>query len=109
MPSPAKKRTKAARTVALDQRKSTKINLRVSDETRDLIDQAAASVGKTRTEFMLESARQHAIDVLLDQRLFDLTDAQHQAFMDVLQNPPAPTAALKKLLASKAPWELRRS
>jgi uncharacterized protein (DUF1778 family) len=109
MPITAKVRSKSAHTAALDARKSTKINLRVSDETRDLIDQAAASVGKTRTEFMLESARQHATDVLLDQRLFDLSDAQHQAFMDVLQNPPAPPAALKKLLASKAPWETRRS
>jgi uncharacterized protein (DUF1778 family) len=84
---------------------TTKINLRVSQETRDLIDSAAAAVNKSRTEFMLESARQHAIDVLLDQRLFVLKSDQHDAFMRVLDNPPAPSAALKKLLASKAPWE----
>jgi uncharacterized protein (DUF1778 family) len=82
------------------------INLRVSHETRNLIDAAASVVGKTRTEFMLESARQHAIDVLLDQRLFILKPEQHDAFMRVLDNPPAPSAALKKLLASKAPWDI---
>jgi uncharacterized protein (DUF1778 family) len=85
--------------------KTTKINLRVPEDTRELIDTAAAALGKTRTEFMLESARQHAIDVLLDQRLFILNEQQHDAFVRVLQNPPAPSAALRKLFASKAPWE----
>ena len=85
--------------------RTTTINLRVSKTTRQLIDTAAAVEGKTRTEFMLESARLHAIDVLLDQRLFVLNDAQHEAFSAALDNPPLPNAALKKLLASKSPWE----
>ncbi len=94
-----------SRTAQTETMKTTKINLRVPEDTRELIDTAAAAVGKTRTEFMLESARQHAIDVLLDQRLFVLSAEQHEAFKGILQNPPAPAAALKKLLASKAPWE----
>ena len=85
--------------------RTTTINLRVPNVTRQLIDSAAAVVGKSRTEFMLESARQHAIDVLLDQRLFVLSVDQHDAFMDALDNPPMPNAALKKLLSSKSPWE----
>ena len=85
--------------------KTTSINLRVPQQTRDLIDTAAAVVGKSRTEFMLESARQHAIDVLLDQRLFVLDAEHHNAFMRVLDNPPPPNAQLKKLLTRKAPWE----
>ncbi len=85
--------------------RTTTINLRVPKVTRQLIDTAAAVVGKSRTEFMLESARQHAIDVLLDQRLFVMTQEQHDAFMRVLDNPPPPNAALKKLLSSKSPWE----
>ena len=93
------------RTAQTRSEKTTKINLRVSLETRELIDTAAAVVGKARTEFMLESARQHAIDVLLDRRLFPLTNEQHDALMRILNSPPPPTAALKKLLSSKAPWE----
>jgi uncharacterized protein (DUF1778 family) len=85
--------------------RTTTINLRVSQVTRQLIDTAAAAVGKSRTEFMLESARQHAIDVLLDQRLFVLTAEQHDAFLNALENPPLPNAELKKLLASKSTWE----
>jgi uncharacterized protein (DUF1778 family) len=85
--------------------KATTINLRVSQPTRQLIDAAAAVVGKSRTEFMLESARQHAIDVMLDQRLFVLEPDQHDAFMRVLDNPPPPNARLKKLLSRKSLWE----
>ena len=85
--------------------KTTSINLRVPQQTRVLIDTAAAAIGKSRTEFMLESARQHAIDVLLDQRLFVLTTEQHEAFLHALDNPPQPSARLKKLLMSKPAWE----
>lgn len=85
--------------------RTTSINLRVPQATRELIDTAAAALGKSRTEFMLDSARQQAIDVLLDQRLFVLEPAQHDAFMAALDNPPLPNAALKTLMAGKAPWD----
>lgn len=94
-----------ARQVADRVRKDTVINVRVPRQTRELIDAAADAVGKTRTEFVLESARQHAIDVLLDQRLFILDETRHDEFMRVLDHPPPPNEALKKLLSSKAPWE----
>lgn len=86
-------------------RRDAVINLRVPAKTRDLIDIAAASLGKTRTEFVIESARQHATDVLLDQRLFSLRDDAYRAFSDALANPPKPSPRLKALLADKAPWE----
>lgn len=81
------------------------ITMRVPLATRDLIDSAAAAEGKTRTEFVLESARLHAIDVLLDQRVFALTAEQSIAFAAVLDNPPQPTSALKALMKQSAPWE----
>jgi len=94
-----------AHSIGPEKTKATTINLRVSQPTRQLIDAAAAVVGKSRTEFMLESARQHATDVILDQRLFVLESSQHDAFMRVLNNPPPPNARLKKLLSRKSPWE----
>jgi uncharacterized protein (DUF1778 family) len=103
MPPAAATITRSAETETAP--RTTTINLRVSQVTRELIDTAAAVVGKSRTEFMLESARQHAIDVLLDQRLFVLNAEQHDAFMNALDNPPLPNAELKKLLSSKSPWE----
>jgi uncharacterized protein (DUF1778 family) len=88
-----------------DPRRDAVINVRLSTTWRDLIDRAAAVVGKTRSEFVLESARKHAIDVLLDQRLFSLNTEQFDEFLRVLDQPPEPNARLKQLLASKSPWE----
>lgn len=81
------------------------INLRIEAQTRGLIDEAAALLGKTRTEFMVESARSQAIDVLLDQRLFALDGASFDGFVDALDNPPAPGPKLRALLRRKPAWE----
>jgi uncharacterized protein (DUF1778 family) len=81
------------------------INLRIDANTRKLIDTAAVIQGKTRTEFMIESARRQAIDVLLDQRLFLLDPERHDAFMHVLDNPPAPGEKLRALLRRVPAWE----
>ena len=80
------------------------INLRIEANTRKLIDDAAAILGKTRTEFMIESARQQAIDVLLDQRLFVLDAARYDAFLHALDNPPAPGPKLRSLLRRTPAW-----
>jgi uncharacterized protein (DUF1778 family) len=81
------------------------INLRIEANTRRLIDDAAAILGKTRTEFMIESARQQAIDVLLDQRLFVLDAARYDAFLHALDNPPAPGPKLRSLLRRTPAWQ----
>ena len=72
---------------------------------RQLIDDAAAVLGKTRTEFMVESARRQAVDVLLDQRLFTLDPERYDAFMQALDNPPAPGPKLKALLRRTPAWQ----
>jgi uncharacterized protein (DUF1778 family) len=54
---------------------------------------------------MLDSARRRAEDVLLDQKLFILDEEKYEAFLNLLDEPPKPTEELKKLLATKAPWE----
>jgi uncharacterized protein (DUF1778 family) len=80
------------------------INLRIEAGTRQLIDDAAAVLGKTRTEFMVESARRQAIDVLLDQRLFVLDPERHDAFVHALDNPPAPGPKLRSLMSRVPAW-----
>lgn len=81
------------------------INVRVSAQWRALIDRAANILGKTRTEFVLESARRSAEDVLLEQRLFLLDEKGYQAFVNLLDEPPVPSEQLRRLMSSKAPWE----
>jgi uncharacterized protein (DUF1778 family) len=80
------------------------INLRIEASTRQLIDEAAALLGKTRTEFMVESARLHAIDVLLDRRLFVLNSDGYDRFRHALDNPPAPGPKLRSLLSRIPAW-----
>ena len=98
-----------AETVAVAERPATdtkgSINLRIEASTRQLIDDAAAILGKTRTEFMIESARLQAIDVLLDQRLFVLNSDRYDAFLHALDNPPAPGPKLRSLLRRIPAWQ----
>lgn len=93
-----------ARTAISDGKKGS-INLRIESQTRQLIDDAAALLGKTRTEFMIESAREHAVDVLLEQRLFMLDASRYDSFVAALDNPPAPGAKLKSLPRRIPAWE----
>jgi uncharacterized protein (DUF1778 family) len=93
----------AERPVSSDTKGS--INLRIEAGTRQLIDNAAAILGKTRTEFMIESARQQAIDVLLDQRLFVLDSELYDAFIRALDTPPAPGPKLRSLLRRVPAWQ----
>ena len=81
------------------------INLRIELQTRLLIDEAAAVLGKTRTEFMIDSARTLAIDTLLDQRLFALDTGHYDAFVQALDNPPAPGPKLRALLRRTPAWD----
>jgi|SRR5271165_2661754 len=81
------------------------INLRADERKRSLIDRAAQRLGKNRSEFMLEAACREATAVLLDQRLFLLDEKNYKRFTASLDRPPTENRRLRRLLASKAPWE----
>src|SRR5436853_4916118 len=81
------------------------INLRANRRQRALIDRAAAALGKNRSDFMLEAACREADAVLLDRRFFLLDDKAYRRFIAALDKPPADSSRLRRLLASKAPWE----
>ncbi len=81
------------------------INIRAKRRQRDLIDQAAELLGKTRSDFMLESACREAEDVLLDQRIFNLDAETFKKFQAMLDAPPSENPKLRKLMATQAPWE----
>lgn len=80
------------------------INLRALPDQRDLIDQAAALLGKNRSDFMLEAACERAQSVLLDQVFFRLDAERFERFTALMDAPPAPNPGLERLLAVKAPW-----
>ena len=81
------------------------INLRADRRKRALIDRAAETVGKNRSEFMLDAACREATSVLLDQRLFLLDEKGFKRFNEALDRTPTDNPRLRRLLAMKAPWE----
>ena len=50
------------------------LNLRIPAAERNLIDRAAESSGKTRTDFILEAARRAAEEALLDRAMLSVGD-----------------------------------
>ena len=81
------------------------IHIRATIQVKHLIDTAANAVGKSLSEFVLDSARQHAIDVLLDQKFFVLDPEKYDAFINALDNPPPAGAKLKALMRRKPLWQ----
>ena len=83
------------------------LQLRASAEQRQLIDQAAAVEGISRTEFILRSCQERARDVLLDRTLFSLTPEQTTALLADQEDPGAAAqdqASIERLLAMPQPW-----
>ena len=81
------------------------ISIRAKAGQRDLIDQAADRLGRSRSDFMLEAACRQAEDVLLDQTYFALDAERFAAFQAMLDQPPAPTDRLRRTLKAAAPWD----
>lgn len=80
------------------------LNLRISVQERGLIDRAAASSGKTRTDFILSAARRAAEETLLDRALFSVSPQAYEQFLARLDEPPKPNARLRRTMQAKAPW-----
>jgi uncharacterized protein (DUF1778 family) len=86
-------------------RETVSINIRAKTRQRDLIDQAAARLGRSRSELMLEAACREAQDVLLDQPFFTADAGTFANFQAMLDRPLPATDKLRRLLETKAPWE----
>jgi uncharacterized protein (DUF1778 family) len=81
------------------------INIRARARQRDLIDQAAERLGRSRSEFMLDAACREAEDILLDQAFFSVDHGTFARFQELLDRPLPATDRLRRLLNTHAPWE----
>jgi uncharacterized protein (DUF1778 family) len=91
--------------MSITQNKIAPINIRALEGQRALIDKAASSLNKTRSDFMLEVACQAAENILLDQRLFLVDDDTFNTFQAQLDAPVADNEKLHYLLNQKSPWD----
>ena len=80
------------------------LNLRISAEARALIDRAAEAGGKTRTDFILEAAKQAAENMLLDRTVFAVSEEAYTAFVARLDAPAQPNDALRRTMQMPTPW-----
>jgi uncharacterized protein (DUF1778 family) len=81
------------------------LNLRIKPEDRGLIDRAAKSLGKTRTDFVLDAARRAAEDALLDRVLIPVSPAAYAEFLARLDAPPRPNKRLRRTMKTLPPWD----
>ena len=80
------------------------VNLRVREEIRDLIDQAAKIQGRSRSDFMIDAARRAAEETLLDQTLVRVDRETYEHFLAVLDQPPG-GEGYERLMAAPSPWK----
>ncbi len=81
------------------------VNLRMRDEVRTVIDRAARLQGRSRSDFMIDAARRAAEEALLDQTVFVLEPEAYAKFVAILDAPPAPSEALRRLMQTPSPWD----
>ena len=85
--------------------KGERIQIRITPEHKEMIDRAAKLTGRNRTDFIVQSAYSAAQSVLLDQTIFQFSDAGWEHFVDRLDHPPEPGDALKSLMQQKPIWD----
>ncbi len=81
------------------------IHLRACSEQRNLIDRAANSLGKNRSDFMLEAACEKAQAIILDRTFFVLDGTTFEQFTALLDAPIKANPPLDRLLALRPLWE----
>jgi uncharacterized protein (DUF1778 family) len=81
------------------------LNLRIKPDERSLIDRAAQSLGKNRTDFILDAARRAAEEALLDRTVLTVSPEAYAEFVARLDAPAQPNERLRRTMQTQAPWE----
>lgn len=85
---------------AINETKDERIEFRVSSEMKTLIQQAASLQGISTSDFLAATAYREAKKTVEEHDIIRLTREESERFVDLLLNPPAPNAKLKKLMKS---------
>lgn len=86
--------------------KSQRINFRLSEAQAELLHKGAQHTGKNLTEFIVESACTVAEVELAETSEYRLPPDKWRAFLAALDNPPKPTAELRRLMTEPSVLEL---
>jgi len=86
--------------------RTSRIEMRLSQVAKSIIEQAAAVRHTSVTDFMLGSSLSAAYDTLADKTVFAANDEQWAEFNARLDAPPAPNQGLKDLATRRPSWDL---
>jgi len=81
------------------------LNIRIPATERSLIDRAAQSSGKTRTDFILEAARRAAEEALVGRAMLTVSPKAYAQFLARLDARPKPNARLRRTMRAAKPWK----
>lgn len=85
--------------------RSEKLDLRLTEADKNLIQTAANAARRSVSEFVLESAIARAQETLPDRQTFGLDATRWEAFLAVLDAPPRPLPRLGRLLGEPGVFE----
>ena len=78
--------------------KQARMEFKTTEETKDLLSEAAQASGVDLTAFVINAAADRARSVLAEMSVLKLNAEEHARFVQLLSNPPPPTPALKQLM-----------
>jgi uncharacterized protein (DUF1778 family) len=86
--------------------KTSRLGFRASESQANIIRMASDISHKSLTDFIMDSAYQAAEKVILDQRLFMVSEDVFNKFSEILDRPEKENEGLKDLFSSSSPWDL---
>jgi uncharacterized protein (DUF1778 family) len=76
--------------------KTARLEARITEEQKVLLQRAAALAGRSLSDFIVSSAQEAAVRTIHDNELISLCAEECNAFVKTLLNPPEPGERLKK-------------
>ncbi|ELZ5871159.1 DUF1778 domain-containing protein [Salmonella enterica] len=76
--------------------KKQRIDLRLNEDDKHMIEEAAAMTNQSISQFMVSTASERAAEVIDQHRRLLLNEESWSLVMDAITNPPAPNDRLKR-------------
>ena len=76
--------------------KKQRIDLRLNEDDKHMIEEAAAMTNQSISQFMVSTASARAAEVIDQHRRLLLNEESWKLVMDAITNPPAPNDRLKR-------------
>ncbi len=89
----------------MQEQKTERIDIRTSAAVKAVLQQAASSMNKSVSEFLLDTGLFAASETLADRKVFAINDDQWDKFQKALDADPKDKPALKKLLSEPSVFD----